>query len=206
MREKVAIAQVPITLKGEMKYFQLRLPRDAERIIGIETTISRMGKGFWEFVHRRENLTAPVQAANPKVEASAKLVVVAPAPTPKPAPKGDGFNGGFQFRRDILIGELKLQSLEKENVFFSDDIYESDQNLGYGDFSARFFSPEPWTHGKKREENRVLVDAVTTIVKGVFQDRIGEHFRQNLSYQVNVHVWYKVNEEKEETHDNRLCP
>jgi hypothetical protein len=39
VREKVVVAQLRITKKGEIKHFQLKLPRDAVRIIGIETAV-----------------------------------------------------------------------------------------------------------------------------------------------------------------------
>jgi hypothetical protein len=39
VREKVVVAELHITKKGEIKHFQIKLPRDAVRIIGIETTV-----------------------------------------------------------------------------------------------------------------------------------------------------------------------
>jgi hypothetical protein len=39
VREKVVVAQLRITKKGEIKHFQLKLPRDTVRIIGIETAV-----------------------------------------------------------------------------------------------------------------------------------------------------------------------
>jgi hypothetical protein len=39
VREKVVVATLRITKKGEIKYFQLKLPRDTKRIIGIETSV-----------------------------------------------------------------------------------------------------------------------------------------------------------------------
>jgi hypothetical protein len=39
VREKVVVAELRITKKGEIKHFQLKLPRDTVRIIGIETAV-----------------------------------------------------------------------------------------------------------------------------------------------------------------------
>jgi hypothetical protein len=39
VKEKVVVAQLRITKKGEIKHFQLKLPRDTVRIIGIETAV-----------------------------------------------------------------------------------------------------------------------------------------------------------------------
>jgi hypothetical protein len=198
MKERVIIKQVSITKRGETQYFQIRLPRDAAHIIGIETGICRTGKGFSEYVHSRAYAAAPVAAVAAAAPASK-------VPVPVPGPQAGHFPVGF--RRNILIGELKLQSQEKANVFFSEDVFESDQNIGFADYSAtRFFSPSQWTHEFKRFEEKVVVNGVTTLIGGYFKDRIGERFKTNLSYTVNVYVWYEVNEEKETKDDDRLCP
>ena len=200
MKERVIIKQVSITNKGEIQYFQIRLPRDAEHIIGIETGLSRTGKGFSEYVRGGAYRAAPVQAVAAAAPAPAIKV-----PVPVPAPQQRGFP--VRFRRDALIGELKLQSLEKANVFFSEDAYESDQNIGFADYSAtRFLTPSAWSHEMKRFEEKVVVNGVTTLIGGYFRDRIGEQFKTNLSYQVNVYVWYEIKERKEEEDDDRLCP
>jgi len=198
MKERVIIKQVPVTKRGEIQYFQIRLPRDAQHIIGIETGICRTGKGFSEYVHSRAYAAALASAvATPAIK----------VPVPVPAPRGGRFQSALFLRRDILIGELKLQSLEKANVFFSDDVYESDQNIGFADFSAvGLLTPAPWTHEFKRFEEKVVVNGVTTLIGGYFKDRIGERFKTNLSYSVNVYVWYEINEEKETKDDDRLCP
>ena len=198
MKERVIIKRVRITKKGELQYFQIRLPRDAEHIIGIETGLSRTGKGFSEFVRDGGYRAAPAQAV-------AAAVPAIKVPVPVPAPVNRGFP--IRFRRDALIGELKLQSLEKANVFFSEDVFESDQNIGFADYSAtRFLSPSAWTHELHRFEEKVVVDGVTTLIGGYFRDRIGERFKTNLSYQVNVYAWYEIKEGKEEKDDDRLCP
>jgi hypothetical protein len=200
MKEQVLIKTISVTKKGEIQFFQIRIPRDAERIIGIETGLSRTMKGFAEYVRSRVYEAVPAQAV-----AAAAPVVAIKVPVPAPAPSSTAFP--IRFQRDSLIGELKLQSLEKANVFFSDDVYESDRNIGFADFSAtRFFQPSPFTHEFKRFEETVVVKGITTLIGGYYKDRIGEQFKTNLSYQVNVYVWYEVNEERKETDDNRLCP
>jgi hypothetical protein len=206
MKERVVIKPVSVTKRGEIQYFQIRLPRDAKNIIGVETGICRTGKGFSEYVRSRVYGPAPVPA--PALAAAAPVASYK-VPVPVPAPRGSLFQSTLAFRRDILIGELKLQSLEKANVFFSDDVYERDQNMGFADFSTSgFMIPSPFTHEFNRFEEKVIVDGVTTLIGGYFKDRIGERFKTNLSYSVNVYVWYEIEEEKtekEEQHDNRLC-
>ena len=39
MRQKVIVGQIKITKAGEVKHFQLKIPKDAKQIIGIETGV-----------------------------------------------------------------------------------------------------------------------------------------------------------------------
>jgi hypothetical protein len=197
MKERVIVKRVVITKRGEIQYFQIRLPRNAERIIGIETSISRTGKGFSEYVHSRGYAATPVAAV-------AAPAIKVPVPVPVPLPKPGGSPAVLRFQRNALIGELKLQSLERANVFYSSEVFESDRNVGFGDFSvSRFFPVNPWSHEILREPEPVEVDGITTLIGGVFTDAIGAQFKTNLSYQANVFVWYEI---KDEDNDDRLCP
>lgn len=38
MSEQVIITQIKITKSGQIKHFQVKLPKDTKRIIGIETS------------------------------------------------------------------------------------------------------------------------------------------------------------------------
>ena len=99
------------------------------------------------------------------------------------------------FKRSALIGELKLQSCEKENIFYAAH-HGTDENLGSGDFSQR----EGWiatayTHERKAEEDVVMISGDTSIIQGTFKDRIGELSKVDYEYMVNVYVWIEVEEE-----------
>jgi hypothetical protein len=39
MKQKVIVTQLTITTKGQVKYFQIRIPKDVKQIIGIETSV-----------------------------------------------------------------------------------------------------------------------------------------------------------------------
>ena len=98
------------------------------------------------------------------------------------------------FKRNQLIGELKLQSCEEANWFYAVDVYSSDANLGLGDFSQSGFPVKDYTHGNKRTEEMVKVDADSTIVQGWFLDAIGKSLKVDISYEVKVYVWINVEE------------
>jgi hypothetical protein len=211
MKEQVLVKRISITKNGEIQYFQIRVPRDAERIIGIEVGLSRTQKGFSEYIGRGDQQREPInQNPAPVKEDIVKKSLISPVPIPKPVPipvplpRSNGFP--LRFTRGCLIGELKLQSQEKANVFFFSDVFERDQNLGYAYYAAsRVFNPNVYTHEFKRYEERVIVNGITTLLEGFFIDRIGARFKTNLSYQVNVYIWYETKDLITEDNDDRLC-
>ena len=40
MKNSIVVVKIPVTKKGELNYFQINIPKDVERITGIETGIS----------------------------------------------------------------------------------------------------------------------------------------------------------------------
>jgi hypothetical protein len=196
MKQQCIIKQVPITRQGELRVFQIKIPRTAERIIGIETGIIGMKYNDQELARREDAVAQQAQAAAPTI----KVPIILPAPNPG---FQSLFSSTFTFRPDLLIGELKLQSLERANIFYVTDVYEASLNMMYGDFSiVQGFIPQPWTHGRNRFEDVVMVNGETTILNGLFKDRLGEGIKRDWPYKVNVYVWYEI---KEEHHDHKPC-
>jgi hypothetical protein len=208
MKQRVIIKKVPISLMGELRQFQIKIPRNAARIIGIETGIIEMGLGsVYVQPGGGKGVPAPVKqekAAPQKQAAQAQTQQSAPAYQPQPIQEGNLFFRTMTFRPAQLIGELKLQSLEEANIFYATDIYEHDLNFIFADFSiTRQFIAQAWTHGRERIEDIVKVDRVTTILQGIYKDRLGERQKQDTRYSVNVYVWYEIKDEKD---DNCTCP
>ena len=98
------------------------------------------------------------------------------------------------FTRNQLIGELKLQSCEEANWFYSTDVVATDVNLNYVDFSQSGFQINDFTHGNKRTEEIVKIDAESTIIQGWFLDSLGKSQNADIKYEVKVYVWINVEE------------
>jgi|SRR6185437_2810848 len=166
-KEKVILTKLPITKVGQVVNFQVKIPRDASRIIGIELS------GCY---------------SNPPVEqqpAAAKFALATEARISK------SFNI-LQFTPSPFVGDVRLQSCEDTNVFYSGDVYLADNNLGFGDFSATgLFPAKTETHGYKRYECVVNTNGETTILKGVYRDRQTANSKPQYAYTVNVYVWYE---------------
>ena len=40
-------------------------------------------------------------------------------------------------------------------------------------------------------EETVIVNAESTVIQGVYKDRIGEQYQTDVNYVVNVYLWYE---------------
>jgi hypothetical protein len=186
LKEKVIITKLPITQPGQIQHFQVKIPRDAKRIIGMEVSAQYMNMQ----VAGSPQPIIGVGFNSPSNYSYMSMARIA---------KGRSI---FRITPDLFLGDVRLQSCEDTNVFFAEDVYYTDENLGFGDFSVgspRFF-PAPQTHGYKRHECIVNTNGETTILKGIYRDRqagakgtantlTGQVFFQ---YTANIYVWYEL--------------
>ena len=171
MKEQVIITKISIKRQGERKHFQIKLPKKTKYIIGVEYGGRLISKS--------------------------DAVIIKPFPVEPvllPLGLGVGERSTTLFVRNQLIGELKLQSCEESNWFFSTDVFSSDKNLGLADFSQSGFPVNDYTHGNKRTEEIVKVDAESTIIQGWYLDAFGKSQKIDINYEVNVYVWINVEE------------
>jgi hypothetical protein len=99
-------------------------------------------------------------------------------------------------KRSILFGELKLQSCEEANIFYATEI-RNNENLDQGDFSAdAFWIPKEHSHQGRSLEEEVSIKGDTTIVQGVFVDKVNEYFDVEGDYIVHVYVWVELETEE----------
>ena len=107
------------------------------------------------------------------------------------------------FKRNSLFGELKLQSCEEANIFYALHV-QTDENLGQGDFSQfAAWQEKIFTHQNKQEEDVVIVDGDTTILDGIFTDRIGDMNQADYEYVVSVYVWVEIDEPNQKKGDKK---
>lgn len=195
MKEKVLIYPVTVRKKGEVKSFQIILPEDARRIIGIETTVKDLDVLITPGGFGGEPLAAPGEGFGGEGFA-AFGVFAAPAA-----------QHHFHWGQTYLAGYLKLQSCERANIFYAGDVRLTDNNLGYGNFSqTNFFRHRAWTHGYRREEDVVCVNECCSVIQGTYTDAAGLRLNVDAQYTVKVYVWYEAEEIiKQKTDDCQPC-
>lgn len=172
-KQRCIIKIIPISRKGEVRHFQVRIPENAKVITGIETAVRMRG-----IVALPINSFA---AADIEPELVSDL---------SPNPPSAGF--AIPVMRS-LVGELKLQSCEGANVFYATDITDPSvqENLATIPVPSAIIE-NVWTHGYKRELEEVLVDGNTTVLAGLYKDKLGTMQNHDTSYDVFLYVWYKL--------------
>jgi hypothetical protein len=170
-RERVIVTPLIIERTGQIKLFTVRIPREAQNIIGVE-----MGMQWLTGV-----VPPPSSVPGPPP---------GPPSWPPPAPIG---GMPMIVRRNQLVGELKLQSYEKANIFYAADLMIN-QNIDLNDFTTPRFAPKIYTHHKVMNEDPVSVNGNTTILQGVFRNKFG--ITAPSQFKVFVYVWLEVKEDQ----------
>ena len=115
-----------------------------------------------------------------------------------------GGGGGAQWRlpmtvkSNIVVGELKLQSFEKANVFYSGEL-SIGRNLDFADFTYKWFTPRPYTHQQEAQEEPVKVPGSTTLINGVFKDTLYTYGLFEYNYTVKIYIWTECKEPAKNT-------
>lgn len=182
MKEGVIITKINIKRQGERKHFQIKLPKDTKFIIGIEYG--------GRLISESKTL---VDTPAPKVAIKTDNIILEEVYT---AESGAIKNERTKtlFKRNQLIGELKLQSCEEANWFYATDVFVNDANLNWGDFSQAGFPVNDFTHGNKRTEEIVKIDAESTIIQGWYLDAIGKTNATNINYEITIYIWINTEE------------
>lgn len=189
IREHVVITPISIKKAGQVKHFQVKLPKNTKSIIGVELGGRWLPESKDVIIALPKEATAqaaPESSATPTKEAIKVAYNV----------RATEWSKANFFKRNTLIGEIKLQSCEEANIFYSGHL-QLDNNIGYGDFSqSRNWIAAAFTHQANSFEERVVVDGESTIVQGVYKDRFGELNKIIINYLVNVYVWIEIEEPK----------
>jgi hypothetical protein len=198
IKEQVIIKSIEINRPGEIIHFQIKLPSNAKRIIGVEIGGQKLNE-----VSFLDHTPSPIEP-----------LPVAGGDGGSPAIHGEGTEGGGRifdgelvdsghgtaaegavrpstgFKPSAVLGELRLQSCEEGNNFYS-NLVKGDANLAYMDFTKNIWMPKQYTHQTRSLEEVVMVDAETTTVLGLFGDRPDLKKEGQFKYRLNIYLWYE---------------
>lgn len=93
-----------------------------------------------------------------------------------------------------VAGKISLQSMEKENIFFSDWVKASVFYEGYKKPEAFQIHTEAKDIRGKTAPKKVDVPVESTIINALYRDNIGKQLKQDVIYTLKVFVWMETNE------------
>jgi hypothetical protein len=108
---------------------------------------------------------------------------------PIQVPRGD-----FIYTRQPLLGDLRLQTSDAANWFYTERVTDADMNLGTADYSRPGWKTSQEAHNFKKFPQPVEVHLKSNVIAGVYKDNINETTEDAFAYEVNVYVWFDVKE------------
>ena len=174
-RVRVIITEINITKLGQVHHFQIKLPKNTTCICGIETDVRIDSIDFKSLIKNgvvAELVTKPFEST---LEVHPFL------------------NWGKL--KNPTLGRLKLQSLERSHIFYSDWVKCIWLNGGIDDMSNGLFPVNPYSLNKPTKPRKVDLPVSTTLINGLFIDSIGLYYKKHLTYSVKIFVWIETTEE-----------
>ncbi len=177
IREEAILYSTDIIRYGQSCYFQVELPSDTQKIIGVEVTAIRKSSGATS-----SDMFFFFGSFEPNV----------------PVAEIDSL---FKILKTETIGRLTLHIPETGGVFYQDDIRQKDISSKYADFTQYPVQFGQWSHDRKRYETNINVSTCSKLVEGHFKDTWGALYSYHVIYQLNIYIWI----EKYIANDNRVC-
>lgn len=184
-RARLIIKEVQITKQGEIKNFQIKLPKDVQRVIAIETDI--------RIESRLEGFSSGDVRPAPKLESIPLREFDGTV--------ADGRHGApylsWTLQQNPVTGKLKLKSMERTYIFYEEWVHFILFNGGVPNMTIGMFSRSPISLNRNRVAKKVSVPVTTTIVNGIYEDSLGKFLQRDISYTIKVFVWVETEEEND---------
>lgn len=173
IREQVLIQTITVSRRNQQVFFQLKLPRDTHKVIGVETGLSGIQADPAFFIPsiddmgmiRRNLLMGTLQLQSNG--------------------NSDVFYSKEIFERDINtgIGELKQFASQNQGnaplAFLLINVPPDGNGFEYHN---------SWSHGSKREEDPVSI-CNCDVINGWYKDAAAETINTDIRYSVKLYIW-----------------
>lgn len=166
-RARLIVKEVVIQNQGEVNFFQIRLPKNATCILGIETDV------FMESALEKDASKT----------GSGLPVEVNRAPFLK-----------WSSKSNAVVGKLKLQSMDRNNIFFETWVPFVFLNASLPDMSYGLFLKSPYSLIMPSKPKPIGIPCSNAIINGLFADDIGSRKNTDMKYRVKVFVWVQTSE------------
>jgi hypothetical protein len=103
-------------------------------------------------------------------------------------------NGNFLMERQIVTGELRMQTAGTSNWFYAETLADDDEHISMADCSQTGFAPQEPTHNSKKFPQPVEVQLSSNVINGFYKELLQDNNSDDFSYEVSIYVWYAINE------------
>ncbi len=195
MKERVHIHTLEVSRQGQIINFQVRIPRDAKRIVGILIS---------------ENAPAGINVPTIASPFTANGVMGGTFPISDDSVSPNLAISPSRIPFPINVGSVLLQSKNKANFFYQEDVFHNDNSFAQGDFSVptpvfvpRFttsffgsdipnaFAQREFRGGANIKEVCMEIDVQSTKLFGMYTDVFNEQRKADSHYQVKLYFYYE---------------
>ena len=113
-----------------------------------------------------------------------------PPPPPPPATLLD-YDPLFTIAQNEKAGTVSLQSPDVTDIFLQCEAWREDKNISYGDFLFNGEMNGEWLKGKKRFNADTSITTASPILEAYYKDSWGLYFGKDVSYGLNIFIWYE---------------
>lgn len=176
-RARLIVKEVVIQKQGEISFFQIRFPKNATRILGIETDV------FMESPIETDTTSTGSHGGTKPDGTVGSPVEINRTPFLQ-----------WSSKSNPMVGKLKLQSRDRNNIFFETWVPFVFLNASLPDMSYGLFPKSPYSLIVKSNPKPIGIPCSNTTINGLFTDTIGIRKSTDMKYRVKVFVWVETTE------------
>lgn len=200
-RARLIIKEVQVTRQGEIKNFQIKIPKNIRRIIAIETDVRIDGRteAHPKYVPSAEPVASEGRAIDSAPMSSVAMDSMATASVGTVSVEMDAKPTlpflSWTIDQNPVLGKLKLRSMERTNIFFEEWLHLIMFSGGMPDMSGGLLKNNPSSLNRNRVPKKVEVPKMTTLINGLFEDTLGRTLKKDIRYLIKVFVWGETDED-----------
>jgi len=177
MKRRIIISEQKITRVGQIKYFQIPLPKNTTRVVAVATDVRFGSSGDSSGIGIGESTDTGLPRDGSLEERDA----------------GGITDSIWRLNENPLTGKLIMQSMEKANIFFYDQVWAITFDDGISELNS-VESMSAFSMLIKKEPKAVDVPKDTTVLNCLYKDQFGATFLRDIAYTVKVLVWIEYEE------------
>jgi hypothetical protein len=111
--------------------------------------------------------------------------------------KQNGSSLSWSSSGNLILGKLKLKSMERTNIFYEEWVRFIKFDAGIPDFLTQVYTYNPLSLNRNKMSKKVDVPIETTVIQGIFESAIGEAQKErfNIALKIKIMIWVETDED-----------